>query len=176
MLLFKKTFCTFLSGTEVYKISGTEFKFSLNTKSLCCENSQKIASLPNGTGIILFIDTDLFFEIISTISVFNKFDIQTRKNHQNINFLLGADIAEGYRFSQLGMLYYDADLTILWTSELFEERHVQLLGQNLLDWQPVLNELLTSEDKKKEVILTIQQRKYSAICLKELQIRFYSRI
>ena len=51
-----------------------------------------------------------FFEIISTISVFNKFDIQTRKNHQNINFLLGADIAEGYRFSQLGMLYYDADL------------------------------------------------------------------
>ena len=111
-----------------------------------------------------------FFEIISTISVFNKFDIQTRKNHQNINFLLGADIAEGYRFSQLGMLYYDADLTILWTSELFEERHVQLLGQNLLDWQPVLNELLTSEDEKKEVILTIQQRKYSAICLKELQI------
>ena len=104
-----------------------------------------------------------FLEIISTISVFNKFDIQTRKNHQNINFLLGADIAEGYRFSQLGMLYYDADLTILWTSELFEERHVQLLGQNLLDWQPILNELLTSEDEKKEEILTIQQRKYSAI-------------
>ena len=117
-----------------------------------------------------YIVVVFFFEIISTISVFNKFDIQARKNHQNINFLLGADIAEGYRFSQLGMLYYDTDLTILWTSELFEERHVQLLGQNLLDWQPILNELLTSDDEKKEVILTIQQRKYSAICLKELQI------
>ena len=42
-----------------------------------------------------YIVVVFFFEIISTISVFNKFDIQARKNHQNINFLLGADIAEG---------------------------------------------------------------------------------
>lgn len=118
-------------------------------------------------GYVVFL---FFIEILSTMSVFNKFDIQIRKNHQNINFLLGADIAEGYRFSQLGMLHYDTDQTILWTSELFEERHIQILGQNLLDWQPVIGELINSDDEKKEIIITIQQRKYSAICLKELQI------
>ncbi len=118
-------------------------------------------------GYLVFI---FFVEILSTISVFNKFDIHLRKNHQNINFLLGADIAEGYRFSQLGMLYYDNEQTILWTSELFEERNIQLLGQNLLEWQPQLSEIINSDDERKEVIITIQQRKYSAICLKELQI------
>lgn len=111
-----------------------------------------------------------FIEIITTISTFSKFEGQVRKNHQNINFLLGADIAEGYRFSQLGMLHYDTDFTILWTSELFEERHIQILGQNLLEWQPILTDIINSDDEKKEIIITIQQRKYSAICLKELQI------
>ena len=118
-------------------------------------------------GYVVFI---FFIEILSTISTFNKFDIETRKNHQNINFLLGADIAEGYRFSQLGLLHYDDELTILWTSEIFDERQIQILGDNLLDWQPILSEILNSEDDKKEVVVTIQQRKYSAICLKELNI------
>lgn len=118
-------------------------------------------------GYIVFL---FFIEILSTISTFNKFDIETRKNHQNINFLLGADIAEGYRFSQLGLLHYDDDQTILWTSEIFEERHIHILGQNLMDWQPGLIDILNSEDDKKEIIITIQQRKYSAICLKELKI------
>ena len=112
----------------------------------------------------------IVIEILSTISSLNKLSIQVRKNHQNINFLLGADIAEGYRFSQLGMLHYDEDQTIIWTSELFEERHVQILGLNLLEWQPNLIELINSNDDKKEIIVTIQQRKYSALCLKELQI------
>jgi len=120
--------------------------------------------------VLAYLVFVFFIEIISTISVFNKFDIQIRKNHQNINFLLGADIAEGYRFSQLGMIHYDEDQTIIWTSELFEERHIQVLGQNLIDWQPGLIDILNSTDDKKEVIVTIQQRKYSAICLKELQI------
>lgn len=118
-------------------------------------------------GYIVFL---FFVETISMIAVFNTFDIQVRKNHQNINFLLGADIAEGYRYSQLGMLHYDQDQTIIWTSELFEERHIHILGQNLLDWHPSIIELLNSNDEKKEIIITIQQRKYSAICLKELHI------
>ena len=118
-------------------------------------------------GYVVFL---FFVEILSTISTFNKFDIETRKNHQNINFLLGADIAEGYRFSQLGLLHYDDDQTILWTSEIFEERHIHILGQNLLDWQPGLSDILYSDDDRKDVIITIHQRKYSAICLKELKI------
>ena len=116
-------------------------------------------------GYIVFL---FFVETISTIAVFNTFDIQVRKNHQNINFLLGADIAEGYRYSQLGMLHYDQDQTIIWTSELFEERHIHILGQNLLDWYPSIIELLNSNDEKKEIIITTARNsvKYVATNLK----------
>ena len=65
--------------------------------------------------IFAYVVFVFFVEIVSTITTFNKFEVQVRKNHQNIKFLLGADIAEGYRFSQLGMLHFDNDLTILWT-------------------------------------------------------------
>ena len=52
-------------------------------------------------------------------------------------------------FSKTGVLCQ----TILWTSEIFEERHIHILGQNLLDWQPGLNEILNSEDDKKELFI-----------------------
>ena len=57
------------------------------------------------------------------------------------------------------------------TDLIFIEIGALLVGEiiNVSNFSSTVK-LLTSDDEKKEVIITIQQRKYSAICLKELQI------
>ncbi len=122
----------------------------------------------------LFIAVTLFIIIINAIgnmitsSVFEK---EVRKNHLNISFMLGADINEAYQFAQLGMIYYDeTDKTILWTSELFETRKIKILGSNLFDFQPKLQELFLTSEAKKEVEIEIQGRIFIATLLPEMCI------
>ena len=57
-----------------------------------------------------FIAVTLLIIIINGIAnviTSSAFEKEIRKNHLNIEFMLGADISEAYQFAQLGMIYYD---------------------------------------------------------------------
>lgn len=60
-------------------------------------------------------------------------------------------------FGGIGLISYDENRNISWTSELFEELNVNLLGLKVTEWQPQLDSLFEEDDIK---VIDIESRKY----------------
>lgn len=66
----------------------------------------------------------------------------------NISSVLGDDVSNACIFGGIGLIMYDENRNIMWTSELFRELEMDLIGQKLLEWQPSLEVLFEQEDVK----------------------------
>jgi len=55
--------------------------------------------------------------------------------------VIGGDIQEAYNFAMVGLVVTDENGTVLWTNELFRNRHIDIIDTNIFDWQPSLKEL-----------------------------------
>lgn len=60
-------------------------------------------------------------------------------------------------FGGVGLISYDENRNISWTSDLFEELDVHLIGTKVLEWQPQLASLFEEDDIK---TIDIASRKY----------------
>lgn len=61
-----------------------------------------------------------------------------RVNDLSVGKLLNSNIDTIYDFGQIGILVVDRDNLIIWESDLFAERHLDLVDTNILEWQPEL--------------------------------------
>lgn len=66
----------------------------------------------------------------------------------DISSVLGNDVGNACIFGGIGLIMYDENRNIMWTSELFKELGMDLTGQKLLEWQPGLEILFEEEDVK----------------------------
>ena len=58
--------------------------------------------------------------------------------------IIGSDVQEAYSFGQIGLVVTnDADI-VLWDNNLFKDRQINLLDQNIFEWQPELEKLKTT--------------------------------
>lgn len=64
-----------------------------------------------------------------------------RKNDLGAATIIGSDVQEAYNFGQIGLVVTDENDIILWTNALFKERQIDLLDQNIMEWQPGLSDL-----------------------------------
>lgn len=85
-------------------------------------------------GITVF---DMIFLLVAEIRIFRI----RRRSDIEAATVVGSDIQEAYNFGQLGLVVTDDNDMVLWTNNLFKERQVDLLDQNILEWQPALAEL-----------------------------------
>ncbi len=67
--------------------------------------------------------------------------------------LIGNDVQEAYKFGMIGLVVVDENDIVLWTNDLFQERQIDLLDINILDWQPKLREL---HDASPDVVVKIE--------------------
>lgn len=67
--------------------------------------------------------------------------------------LIGNDVQEAYKFGMIGLVVVDENDIVLWTNDLFQERQIDLLDINILDWQPNLREL---HDASPDVVVKIE--------------------
>ncbi len=99
-----------------------------------------------------------------------------RKNYITIANTLGADISEAYSFGEIGIISYNARQEIIWTSNLFSERGIKLLGLNVVQRFPVLRPFFNNSsdnETPKEIKVVINQRTYSVIHLIELSVLIF---
>ena len=80
--------------------------------------------------------------------------------------LIGADIEEAYNFGMLGLAVVDENNVVLWTNTLFKERAIEILDENILEWQPALKELVEGNSKT-IVKISFNSRNYDVKLLKE---------
>ena len=55
--------------------------------------------------------------------------------------VIGEDVQEAYNFAMIGLVVTDESDTVIWTNDLFRDRHIDIIDENIFDWQPQLKEL-----------------------------------
>lgn len=123
--------------------------------------------------LLLALGANVFY----IIHVLERMENQARKNFINVSSALGADISEAYRFGEIGLLGYDGNQEIIWTSELFLDRKLQLLGMNVLQIMPALKPFFGDLlEKPFEIKMDYAARSYAVMHLSELRILIFKDI
>lgn len=108
----------------------------------------------------------ILLDIVYAWSVLFYFSRFRQKTDLRAADLIGADIQEAYNFGMLGLAVVDENNRVLWTNTLFKERGIEILDDNILDWQPKLAEL--SEESSGTVAkISVNSRNYDVKLLKD---------
>lgn len=94
--------------------------------------------------VIILINTISFIVVFRTIS---KKRYSTDLKAASI---IGADVQEAYNFGMIGLLVVDESDTIIWTNELFSDRQINVMDNNIFAWQPQLRHLKDGDLKDDE--------------------------
>ena len=118
--------------------------------------------------VILFIilGTAVIIDIVYVWAILFYFSKIRQKTDLRAADLIGSDIEEAYNFGMLGLAVVDENNVVLWTNTLFKERAIEILDENILEWQPELKELVEGSSKT-VVKITYNTRNYDVKLLKE---------
>mgnify|MGYP003312422948 CR=1 FL=1 len=108
----------------------------------------------------------IFIDIIyawATLAHFSRF---RQKTDLKVAELIGEDVEEAYNFGMLGLAVVDESNRVLWVNTLFKERAIEILDENILEWQPELAKL--HETSSGEVVkILVNNRNYDVKLLKD---------
>ena len=117
--------------------------------------------------LLVYIFSAYFFNIA-------KIEKKAKKNYLDIANTLGADMYEAYIFGEIGLISYNAVYDVVWASELFEHRGIELLGKNLLSQFQQLGQFFNEgANKPKELKIEFNQRTYNVLHLAELNVLIF---
>ena len=119
-----------------------------------------------------------FITLIATIFSIHSFEKSARQNYVTITNTLGADISEAYSFGEIGLLMYNDKKEVIWSSNLFTERGIKVMGQVVDERFPNLKPLFANMNKEENepVEEIINQRQYSVMNLSELNVLIFKDI
>ncbi len=58
--------------------------------------------------------------------------------------IIGSDVQEAYNFAMVGLVVTDENDIVIWTNDIFKDRHIDIIDMNILSWQPDLRSLKDS--------------------------------
>lgn len=91
------------------------------------------------TGIVLFniVVLGCFILIIS----FNK-----SKNDLKTEDIVGKEIYQAFLFGEIGFIVFDNENKVVWNSELFEVRGINIINHDIFEWKEELKEFLDQDE------------------------------
>ena len=81
-------------------------------------------------------------------------------NNYSVAEALDEDNKNALIFGGIGLIRYDENRNIVWASDLFYEQGLRIIGEKLLEWQPLLAPIFEDEDIN---VVDINSRKYEVI-------------
>ena len=88
------------------------------------------------------IGLDMIFVWVSVI----VFSYKRKKTDLRAADLIGGDVQEAYNFGMIGLVVVDENNVVIWINDIFHERNLEILDQNILEWQPKLQEIQKGGD------------------------------
>ena len=157
--LFKaKLIGVILGLVELFGVAFLGVAFYLNLFNL--------KEIINQMYLYIGLGSALIIDIIYVWGIIFYFSKIRQKTDLRAADLIGSDIEEAYNFGMLGLAVVDENNTVLWTNTLFKERAIEILDENILEWQPQLKELV--EGNSKTVCkISFNSRNYDVKLLKE---------
>lgn len=157
-----QTFLLVLIEFILLTVAGVLYIFNLgNVKQYL--NEETVVLLAGITFIVNMIYLVIQITIVGRIR--NKSDLQSTE-------LLGGDIIKAYEFAALGLVVVDNDNNIIWTSDLFTDRNIDILDKNISSWLPQLESLIITSDQvdgdiEDTIKVEISSRNYQVKFLRE---------
>lgn len=109
-------------------------------------------------GLLVFAVYALIKNIIFFIALL-YLNYLEESNVVSVSDALHADAKNAFIFGGVGLIQYDENRNITWTSDLFRELNINIVGVKLLEWQPNLAPLFDDEDIK---VIDIKGKKFEA--------------
>lgn len=103
--------------------------------------------------VYAFIKNIIFFIALLYLNYLEE------SNVVSVSDALHADAKNAFIFGGIGLIQYDENRNITWTSDLFKELNINIVGVKLLEWQPNLAPLFDDEDIK---VIDIKGKKFEA--------------
>jgi len=136
---------------------------------------------PSYFDFISYSDYMLLVFVVMLVYIFSaylfnllKVERKAKKNYLDIANTLGADMYEAYIFGEIGLLSYNSVYDVVWASELFEHRGIEILGKNLLSqFQPLAQFFNDATNKPKELKLEFNQRTYNILHLADMNVLIF---
>ena len=82
-------------------------------------------------GVILLDSLFIWIIIRRLTSLRQKTDLRAAE-------VIGSDIQEAYNFAMIGLAITNDENVVLWTNDLFKERHIEIMDKNIIEWKPEL--------------------------------------
>lgn len=111
--------------------------------------------------ILVFIDS-LFVWIFSLriSSLRQKTDLHAAE-------VIGSDVQEAYNFAMIGLAVTNDKDIVIWTNDLFKDRHIDIIDSNIFSWHNDLLPLKENDNPDTTVKIVINSRNYEAKYLQE---------
>ena len=81
--------------------------------------------------------------------------------------VIGSDIQEAYNFAMIGLAITDDQNNVLWTNDLFKERHIEIMDKNIIEWKPELSVLRDTTNSEGSCKVNFGDRFYSVKLIPE---------
>ena len=146
---------------EISLIAGFSILYFTNSFNLA--NTMNPQSVVLACTILAAIDCLFVWAIsISVASLRHKTDLHAAE-------VIGSDVQEAYNFAMIGLAVTDKNDNVLWTNDLFKNRHIDIIDTNILSWQPQLSVLkdVSNAGGDKECKISFNSRTYDVKLLVE---------
>ena len=110
---------------------------------------------------IVVIDSLFVWIVVMIISTLRqKSDLRAAE-------VIGSDVQEAYNFAMIGLAITDDNNIVLWTNDLFKSRHIEIMDQDILSWQPELATLKDNANGEQTAKIVFNSRSYQVKLLPE---------
>lgn len=129
-------------------------------------NFFKFQEIFNSNLIFVILASILIVDLIIVWVLLLNFSRIRQKSDLKAADLIGSDIQEAYNFGMIGLAVVNDQNIVIWTNDLFKVRQIEILDENILEWQPGLLELVEGGINT-VVKLNYNSRNYDVKLLKE---------
>ena len=85
-----------------------------------------------------------------------------QKSNLDASSVIGSDVQEAYNFGQIGLVVTDENDIVMWANSLFRERAIDIIDQQIFEWQPALKNFLGANvPSNMEVKIEVNGRFYN---------------
>lgn len=92
--------------------------------------------------VFIFSGSLVLVNVIAFVLITLSIGSIRKKNTFELVSVLGGDVKEAYNFGMLGLVVVDEHFNVTWASELFKERRLNIIDQNILTWRSELQRLV----------------------------------
>lgn len=117
--------------------------------------------------ILLTFSVYALIKNIIIVFVFIYLSYVLENNQLSVEEVLNRDAKNAFIFGGIALIQYDENRNIVWTSDLFKEMNINIVGVKLLEWQPHLATLFDDEDIK---VIDIKGKKFEAYNSQETKL------